>query len=346
MRSIYFACTLLLFLNVMSAQETEPAAGTIEQEVSKWLTEAKVPGIAIASIENSKVHTILKGTDLEGKPITATTIFDVASLTKTITTLTVLKLAQQKKIDLDEPLYTYWIDPDVREDLRHQKLTPRIILSHQSGFKNWRYLYEDKKLAFDFEPGTQFQYSGEGFEYLRKALEHKFDTSFEALADSLVFDPIGMENSSLVWDDKIEELAFAGAHDNEAQAYTYEKNYEANAADNLLTNLSDFVKLAKNLLDTNYLNAKGYAEMRLSHAKVREGIHFGLGWIVFQDLPNDEYAIFNAGSDKGVNALILVLPQSKRALIVLTNSDNGRGLAMKAIGSFLDTTGDEILARF
>lgn len=346
MRSIYLTCTLLLFLNVLSAQETEATAGTIEQEVSTWLTQAKVPGIAIASIEGSKVHTILKGTDLEGKPITASTIFDVASLTKTITTLTVLKLAQQKKINIDEPLYTYWIDPDVREDLRHEKLTPEIILSHQSGFKNWRYLYEDKKLAFDFEPGTQFQYSGEGFEYLRKALEHKLDTTFEALADSLVFDPIGMENTSLVWNDKIEQLAFAGAHDNEAQAYTYEKNYQANAADNLLTNLSDFVKLAKTLLNTSYLDAEHYAVMRQPHAKVREGIHFGLGWIVFQDLSNDEYAIFNAGSDEGVNALVIVLPKSKRALIVLTNGDNGRGLAMKAIGSFLDTTGDEILARF
>jgi CubicO group peptidase (beta-lactamase class C family) len=57
-----------------------------------------------------------------------------------------------------------------------------MILSHQTGFPNWRYLNKSNTLSFEFEPGTKYQYSGEGFEYLRKALEAKFKKPLEQLA--------------------------------------------------------------------------------------------------------------------------------------------------------------------
>ena len=63
-------------------------------------------------------------------------------------------------------------------------------------------------------------------------------------------------------------------------------------------------------------------------------------------LPNDEYALFNAGSDTGINALIVLLPKSKRGLVVMTNGDNGRQLAMKSIAFTLGDVGKEILDRF
>lgn len=347
MKSIYISCICFLVFGNLLAQQTNSTDKTIKQEINTWLADANVPGIAIAKIENGKVsQTILEGTDAKGNAITSSTIFDVASLTKTITTLITLKLAESKAIDLDEPLYKFWIDPDIKEDIRHQKLTPRIILSHRSGFKNWRYMNDNHKLAFDFEPGEKFQYSGEGFEYLRNALEHKFDTSLEQLADSLVFNPIAMGKSSLVWNDTIENLNFAGAHDQEGKAYDYERSFEANAADNLLTTLSDFEKLAIALLNNSYLDTTLFKEMSRPHSSVREGISFGLGWIMFENLPNDEYALFNAGSDEGLNSLIVILPRSNSGLIVLTNGDNGRGLAMKAIKVFLEEAGTEILSRF
>jgi len=88
-----------------------------------------------------------------------------------------LKLVSLGKWDLDEPINKYWTDPDVADDPRSKKLTTRYILSHQSGFPNWRYSNKSNKLNFQFEPGAKYQYSGEGLEYLRKALENKFNKS-------------------------------------------------------------------------------------------------------------------------------------------------------------------------
>jgi CubicO group peptidase (beta-lactamase class C family) len=61
-----------------------------------------------------------------------------------------LKLVSQGKWNLDEPIYKYWTDPDVAKDPNSKILTTRHLLSHQSGFKNWRFINPDNKLHFDF----------------------------------------------------------------------------------------------------------------------------------------------------------------------------------------------------
>ncbi|MGD1840004.1 MAG: serine hydrolase domain-containing protein [Thermonemataceae bacterium] len=328
--------------------QTETSLNKLDSKtINEWLAESKVPAMAIGTIEEGKLNPVQVYGKIQGDfPATTNTIFDVASLTKTITTLLTLKLVENNAWDLDEPLSNYWIDPDVKQDSLHSTITTRHVLSHRTGFKNWRRMNEDKKLAFDFAPGTKFQYSGEGFEYLRRALENKFKISFQQLADSLVFKPNKMDSSHLTWNDQVTRQQFAGTHDKSGNLYEYNKSYKASAADNLLTTIGDFTNLGLAIINRQYLDQATYDQMITEHSFVREGISFGLGWIVFNNLPHNEYALFNAGSDQGVNALIVLLPQSKRGLIVMTNGDNGRALAMKAIGAYLGETGKEILGRF
>lgn len=76
-----------------------------------------------------------------------------------------------------ESLAHYFIDPQVAENPYSKKITTRHVLSQQSGFDNWRWMNSIGKLRFNFEPGTKFNYSGEGMEYLASALEQKFHKS-------------------------------------------------------------------------------------------------------------------------------------------------------------------------
>ncbi|MBQ0734195.1 serine hydrolase domain-containing protein [Aquimarina celericrescens] len=341
---LFFA---LFYVIVSTAQHNTSVTTPDHNTINEWLLNNNVPAIAIATIENGKLNHLLSyGNTQGGLPAKSNTIFDVASLTKTVTTLLTLKLVGNGSWDLDNPLFNYWIDPDVKNDSLHKKITTRHVLSHRTGFANWRWMHQTKKLTFEFEPGSKFQYSGEGFEYLRKALENRFDIPFEELADSLVFKPNKMNDSYLVWNEHIDSVRFAGAHDKSGNAYDYVKSFKVNAADNLLTTIEDFGNLGVNIINRQYLDQNVYDEMISQQSIVREGINFGLGWIVFNDLPNNEYALFNAGSDIGVNALIVLLPKSKRGLIVITNGDNGRALAMKTIGETLGEAGKEILGRF
>lgn len=341
-----FVFIFAVFSNLQSQQEQTLNIPS-KEEMKQMIIDQKVPAVALGIIDDGKItHFMAEGKNHLNLPVNKQTIFDVASLTKTITTLVTLKLVESGAWNIDTPLHSYWIDPDVKEDERHKKLTTRHILSHRSGFLNWRWMDESKKLSFQFEPGEKFGYSGEGYEYLRKALEVKFQTSLEKLADSLVFAPLQMKKTSLIWHEKLANDAFAGNHDKEAKPYEYEKSYQANAADNLLTTVSDFSVLGAAILNQSFLKKETFEAMIQSESYVREGIHFGLGWILFKDLQNDQYALFNAGSDQGVNALIVLFPTSRQGMVVLTNGDNGRPLVMRLIARVFGDRGKEILGRF
>ena len=137
------------------------------------------------------------------------TIFNVASLTKPVTSMVTLKLVSMGDWDLDNPLHRYWIDPDIKPDPRHLKLTTRHVLMHTTGFKNWRRMEADGKLKINFDPGTQYQYSGEVFQYLKRALENKFNKSLDELAKSILFSPLKMSDTRFIWDEKMNESRFA-----------------------------------------------------------------------------------------------------------------------------------------
>ena len=136
-------------------------------------------------------------------------------MTKPVTAMLTLKLVEAGQWDLDEPLFHYWIDPDIANDPFHKKLTTRHVLSHQTGFPNWRYAHPTKKLTFNFEPGTEYHYSGEGFVYLARALERKFNKTLQQLADSLLFKPIGMKDTRYCWNKNVDESRFAFGHDSQ-----------------------------------------------------------------------------------------------------------------------------------
>lgn len=313
--------------------------------VESWLEEHQVPAVGVGIIEAGKVSEVKVFGQLKKEvPAHEKAIFDVASLTKSITTILTLRLVHQGKWDLDEPLYYYWIDPDVASHPYAKKLTTRHVLSHRTGFKNWRWMNEDRKLSFDFEPGTQQQYSGEGFEYLRKAMERKLETTFEELCASFVFKPDDMKSSQLVWDDRIKSENFAHWHKTTDETYEDLESYEANAADNLLTTVGDFANFGSNVMNKKGISEKLYTEMVTSTAQVKDKVGMGLSWLVFEELPNEEYALMNMGGDPGVKTAIVLLPNSQRGLVIFTNGDNGHLVLMKMIVQMLDV-GSELVGR-
>jgi len=111
---------------------------TLDKKVQRWQTVFDDVSIAIAYIENGKVSWIsIHGTRFPGgPPADGKTLYSVASLTKPITAETILRMASAGKLSLDESISPYWIDPDVKDNQWNALLTPRICLSHQTGFPN------------------------------------------------------------------------------------------------------------------------------------------------------------------------------------------------------------------
>jgi CubicO group peptidase (beta-lactamase class C family) len=252
-----------------------------------------------------------------------------------------LKLVSMGKWTLDEPLYPYWIDPDIANDPRNRKLTTRLILSHQTGFPNWRRMNEDKKLSFQFDPGTKYQYSGEGLEYLRKALENKFQKSLQQLAEELIFQPLKMYDTRYVWDKNIDTTRLAIGYDKNGKAYETVKSKTPNAADDLLTTIEDYGIFLVSVMNGFGLTKEVFNEMTSNQVASTKGKHFGLGFEIY-DLGNGEYALSHGGSDKGVQTIVFIIPYKKQGLLIFTNSDTGVSVYENLLKHYLGENGTKI----
>jgi CubicO group peptidase (beta-lactamase class C family) len=216
-------------------------------------------------------------------------------------------------------------------------------LSHQTGFPNWPWENKSGKLDFEFEPGTKYHYSGEGYEYLRNALEHKFHKTLDQLASELIFKPLQMNDTRFFWDSTMDETRFAKWHDAKGNLYETEKTKTANAADNLLTTVEDYSKLVAYVLNGAGLSKKMYDEMISNQVRVKPNKYFGLGWWVDENIGNGENAIVHGGDQKGVHTMVFILPKSKQGLVIFTNCDNGTDIYVPTILAYLGSLGQGII---
>ncbi len=314
-----------------------------DKAIENFLKEHNIPTLGLGIINNGKLQEIKVFGEIK-KGVTApyNTIFNVASLTKPITTMVTLRLISLGKWKLDEPLYNYWTDPDIAQDPRNKKITTRLILSHQTGFPNWRWMDETKKLRFGFDPGTKYQYSGEGFEYLRKALENKFNKPLHQLANELIFQPLKMEDTDYIWNKNTDESRFAIGYDKDAEPYETFKNKVPNAADDLHTTIQDYGNFLVDILNVASEKENIYQEMFKKQVTTRENKYFGLGFELY-DLGENGFAISHGGSDQGSQCLFFLLPKTKQGILIFTNSDVGHIIFEKLLTLYLGDNGKKIV---
>jgi CubicO group peptidase (beta-lactamase class C family) len=127
------------------------------------MARARVPGLAIALVADTRL--VWNGTfgwanSATGAPVTQETVFEAASLSKPVFAYAVLQLVDAGVLELDVPLVRYLPGGyDVGEDPRVAQITARHVLSHRTGFPNWR--APGTPLTINFAPGERFSYSGE-----------------------------------------------------------------------------------------------------------------------------------------------------------------------------------------
>jgi CubicO group peptidase (beta-lactamase class C family) len=314
-------------------------------ETERWLKHKQIPALGIGFVNNGKIEQLKVFGVLEKQtPAPLNTIWNVASLTKPITALVALKLINAGEWDLDMPLYEIYTDPDIADNPYVEKLTTGIILCHQTGLPNWRGNTADGKLAFEFEPGTKYQYSGEGYEYLRKALEKKFKKSLEQLAAELIFKPLKMKDTRFIWDDETDSTRFAKWHNEKGELYETQKNATANAADNLLTTIEDYSGFLLHILQGAGLSDTLYKEMLAGQVRINAYKQWGLGWWIDENINTDhDFALVHGGDDIGVHTIAFIIPKTQQALLIFTNCDNGTEAFAPILTKFLGKNGEGIL---
>ena len=194
---------MLTHLIVATLLQTAAIQEPVDTVVRRVMTAADVPGLSIAIVRRGLPHwvQVYGVANAETRePALPTTVFEAASLSKPVFTYAVLKLVDAGVIDLDAPLNRFTGDYTFAPSTpaaRIEKITARRVLNHTTGLENWR----RDSLRIFFEPGARFSYSGEGFQYLQRAVENITGENFDSLMNRLVFKPLGMSSSSFSWRD-------------------------------------------------------------------------------------------------------------------------------------------------
>jgi CubicO group peptidase (beta-lactamase class C family) len=317
----------------------------IDADVRRVMEREHVNGLALAVIEDGRVARV----EAYGRrnverdlPLQADTVMYGASLTKTAFAYLVLQLVDEKRVTLDTPLATLLTKPlpeyrefaDLAGDERWRMLTPRIVLTHTTGFANFRWIEDDKKLRFHSQPGSRYGYSGEGFYILQLAIEEGLHLDVGKEMQTRLFDRFGMTRTGMTW-----RPAFA---DNLADGYTLEgalqphdERGRASAAGSMDTTIADQAKMWAAIVRGDDLSAAARAEMVRPQVPITSAHQFptlrdwtdkrnakvhlsaGLGLVTFQDTAGP--AFFKGGHDDGTGNMVVCLETPRRCVVLLSN---------------------------
>jgi CubicO group peptidase (beta-lactamase class C family) len=347
-----------LYLHFAAIAQTIPGGPAVDAEVNRIMTETHANGMAVAVIDHGKVDYVraygIRNANRD--PLTTDTVMYGASLTKMVFAYTVMQLVDQGKLnldtplkyDLDKPLPSYGPDPvfpdkygpykDLADDSRWEKITPRMCLTHSTGFPNFWFIEPDHKLHIHFEPGTRYSYSGEGLILLQFVIEHGRRAKGLGLdvgdLTKAKFDRLGMTRTSLIWRDDFAGN-FADSWNDQGEAQKHDRRGKVRVAGSMDTTISDLPKFVAALVSGNGLSAVSRAEITkpslhittvgqfppfqpdLPVSEQRKDLYAGLGVVVF-DGPLG-HGFYKGGHDGATANSVVCVEAGQRCVVILSN---------------------------
>ncbi len=248
-----------------------------------WSEKYRVPGITCQMIQDGELlepesYGICNPDTRE--PMQEDTVFEAASLTKSMFAVLVLRLVDRGVFTLDEPIARRAPDLRISADERMEHITIRQILSHATGLPNWA----EKPLTFSFDPGEGFRYSGEGYYFLHKIIDRVTGKRFTEHFRDEFFVPLSMNRSAVIWDPDIGQH-ITHAFDEKGRSVPLRKHVdlagyapEPNAAWSLYSTAPDYANFQLELLKhRGSLSEESFMALRTPQNRAADQVSWGLG---------------------------------------------------------------------
>lgn len=319
----------------------------IDSLITSAMRTNSIPGLSLALVDRSGVYWS-KGygmADLENfVPARPFTVFRLASVSKPITAVAVMQLAEQGRLDLDAPIRRYV--PEMPE--KPWPITVRQLLCHQGGVRNWtedefvstrRYptladsvgLFRDDPLVH--EPGTRATYSSFGYTLLGRAIETASGRSYPEYMRTAVFEPVGMEWTRT---DDVQAII-----PNRARGYRLTGGgslFNSPLSDTsnrvpgggLVGTAEDVGRFASAFMAGSLVKPET-VRLMLTPQQTRDHhtTGFGLGFVVTRR--NGEREAYHLGGQSRVSTLLYMRPDRPFAVVLLTNLE-GIGTPLLDLG--------------
>ncbi len=332
-----FIFAIAIAANAFSQSLPDSTIKKIDSLFAKW-NNANSPGCTIGIVKND-VLVYSKGygmANLEyGVPNKPETIFHMASVSKQFTAWSIILLARQGKLSLEDDIHKYlpWF-PDLKE-----KITIRNLLNHTSGIRDqWQLLaiagtrLDDvitqeqivkilsKQQALNFKPGEKYSYSNSGFTMLSEIVKAVSGQTLRKFTDSAIFKPLGM-NDTHVHDDYTEIV--------KGRSYSYDRidsahfsnailSYSNSGATSLFTNINDMSKWVMNFYNHKAGDQQD-VDMLTTKGKLNSGKEINYACGISVDKYNGWKQYSHNGADAGYRTSVSVFPDLKMGFIVFSN---------------------------
>jgi len=332
------------------AKRTGADAKRMAATARQALAETHANGLAVAVIDHGRVASVeaFGKRNAKGDPLTVDTVMYGASITKAVFGYLVMQLVDEGKVDLDRPIAAMLPRPipdygnigaygnwgDLAGDDRWKAITPRMAMTHSTGFANFSYLEPDRKLRIHFDPGTHFSYSGEGIMLLQFGLERGLGLDVGAELQRRFFGPLGMTHTSLKWrPDFAANLADGWTSDGKIEPH--DERSKVRVAGSMDTTIGDLAKFAAYMARGGGLSRTAAAERVRGSLPITTATQFpnfqpdapadkrgpglgaGIGVVAFTGPQGPGW--FKGGHNESTGNTLVCVERGERCVLILSN---------------------------
>lgn len=313
--------------------QIETSAETI---IAPWVSDG-APGVAVAISQGGEI-VFARGAGManleQNIPITAQSVFQVASVSKQFTAFATLMLVSEGKIDLDEDIRTYL--PELAEP--PEMITVRHLLNHTGGLREIStltvmagWLDDDirthdqimdlitRQRGVNFEAGAQVEYSNTGYILLAEVVSRVSEMPFEQFTQERIFAPLGMENTQFPAsrNDLIPARA-RSYYPSEGAFKNVITGSEINGSTGLYTTAADLLKWTENF-ETGQVGDQTVFDLMAERTKSLNGDDSTFAKGQEQRIYNGLETWSHGGRDAGYRSFVLRIPDDDFALSILSN---------------------------
>jgi len=326
-------------LGAQTQAATLPPA--LRAEVQRLVDSARVPSVTIAVARNGTVlwEDAFGYADLEHQvPATPTTLYSLASISKPFTATAVMRLVEQGRIRLDEPVNRYLGGMRLTGRASDASgATVRRVLSHTSGLPlHYRFYYGGDTANVDiaqtiarygilvFPPGAVYEYSNLGFGILGDVVAQVSGRSYESFMRDEVFRPLGLSNTTVSTGAGLTNAAVR--YDDEHRAIPF-YDFDHRGASAVWSSADELVRfgmfhLKERLPGTTRPIADSTIDLMHRLATPGDTVRgYGLGWGIGRDL--GEQLVQHTGGMPGVATMLSLYPADSVVIVVLSNQSSG-----------------------
>lgn len=349
---LYPLLTMSALITSCGSSRTESDNRIIEQTKAIAI-EAKIPlmqleyhdGEHVLSFEISQRESIAASAD-------CSTVFQAASLSKPVFAYIVLKMIDNGEIGLDEPICKYTdIDRFTNKEWAEQ-LTPRMVLSHRTGLPNWSVgapssdEWPTAPIKALHKPDSTYNYSGEAYAFLQRAIEKIRGKSLQQIAEEEVFVPFNMPNTNYGWQADYDSLAVEG-YNSKGESVGVQVFPRENCGYTLRTTAKEYSRFIQNALVEGkglkpetyklMLTPTGISTSKSEPAEFDKHIEWGLGIGIEQ---NEELGdiYFHWGDNWEFKNLFVIVPKQNKYLVYFTNCPFGHSIIDKLMPLYFSNT--------